>query len=144
MPRDDFIAYLHELLEPAGTVTSRAMFGGWGVYVDGTIIGIVVDGRLYLKADAISEPAFVATGNAPFLYDSPKGPMPMSYWSVPDEALDSADAMAPWVKRAKEAALRKAAAKKPASPAKRKPSAPKPKSLRPAGKPARAPRRKPS
>ena len=129
MPHDDFIAYLHELLAPLGKVTARAMFGGWGVYVDGTIMGIVVDGSLYLKADALTEPQFVATGNAPFMYPSPKGPMPMSYWSVPEEALDSSDAMTPWAKLALDAARRKAAAKKPKLPAKSKGAKPKPTSL---------------
>lgn len=129
MPQDDFIAYLHELLEPAGKVSARAMFGGHGVYVDGIIIGIVVEGRLYLKADALSEPRFVATGNAPFTYPSPKGPMAMSYWSVPEDALDSPEAMASWAKLAMEAARRKAAAKKPKSSAKGKQAKPKPTSL---------------
>lgn len=129
VPHDDFIAYLHELLEPVGKVSARAMFGGWGVYVDGTIMGIVVDGRLYLKADALSEPRFAATGNAPFMVPTPKGPMAMSYWSVPDEALDSSDAMAPWARLALDAARRKAAAKKPNSTAKSKDAKPKPTSL---------------
>ena len=129
MPHDDFIAYLHELLEPVGKVSARAMFGGWGVYVDGTIMGIVVDGRLYLKVDALTEPRFTATGNTPFMYPSPKGPMPMSYWSVPEEALDSSDAMAPWARLALDAARRKAVAKKPKSRATVKDAKPKPASL---------------
>jgi DNA transformation protein len=133
MPHDDFIAYLHELLEPVGRVSERAMFGGWGVYVDGTIIGIVVDGRLYLKADALTEPRFASAGSAPFVYPSANGPMAMSYWSAPDVALDSSEAMAPWARLAKEAAGRKAAAKKPKSSAKGKQAKPKPKSLKGVG-----------
>ena len=129
MSDHDFIAWLHELLEPVGKVSARAMFGGWGVYLDGIIIGIVVEGRLYLKADALTEPEFVATGNAPFTYPSKNGPMTMSYWSVPDEAMDSSEAMRPWAKLAMEAARRKAAAKKPKSSSKDKQAKPKPKSL---------------
>jgi DNA transformation protein len=129
MPHDDFIAYLHELLEPAGKVSARAMFGGWGIYVDGTIIGIVVDRRLYLKVDALSQTRFAATGSAPFMYQSPKGPMAMSYWSIPDDAMDSSEAMAPWARLAKDAAGRKALATKPKSSANREQAKPKPKSL---------------
>ncbi len=129
MPHDDFIAYLHELLEPLGKVASRAMFGGHGVYLDGTIVGIVVEGRLYLKADAATEPEFVATGNAPFMYASAKGPVAMSYWSVPEDALDSSDAMARWARLALEAARRKAAAKKPKAATKSGEARPKPISL---------------
>ena len=129
MSDNDFIAYLHELLEPIGKVSARAMFGGHGVYVDAIIIGIVVEGRLYLKADALTEPQFVATGNAPFTYPSKNGPMTMGYWSVPDEAMDSSEAMRPWAKLAMEAARRKAVAKKSKSSGKGKQAKPKPTSL---------------
>ena len=129
MPHDDFIAYLHELLEPLGKVSARAMFGGWGVYVDGAIMGIVAEGRFYLKVDALSEPNFAAAGSAPFMYPSPKGPMAMSYWSAPDEAMDSADGMKPWARLAMEAARRKAVEKKPKPAPKRKDAKPKPMSL---------------
>lgn len=53
---DGFIEFLHELLEPEGTIATRRMFGGHGVYCDGVFMAIVIDGRLYLKADAESEP----------------------------------------------------------------------------------------
>ncbi len=126
---EDFIAYLHELLEPVGKISARAMFGGWGVYVDGIIIGIVVEGRLYMKADALTESRFIATGNAPFSYPSKNGPVAMSYWSVPEDALDSPEAMALWAKFALEAVRRKASAKKTMPSAKRGEAKPKPKSL---------------
>ncbi len=35
------------------------MFGGHGLYVDGMIVGIVVDDVLYLKTDAETRPRFV-------------------------------------------------------------------------------------
>jgi DNA transformation protein len=112
MKKDDgFIAFLHELLEPLGAVTSRGMFGGHGVYVDGLFIAIVIDGRLYLKVDDETKAAFVAAGSAPFVYEGQKKPIEMSYWNAPEEALDSPDQMRPWAKMAIAAALRKPAVK---------------------------------
>jgi len=108
---DGFIAFLHELLEPLGAVSTRRMFGGHGVYCDGLFIAIVVDGQLYLKVDELTQPAFTAAGCEPFVYTSKGKPVPMSYWNVPEEALDSADSMRPWARRAIEAALRKPVAK---------------------------------
>ena len=143
----DFIAYLHELLDPFGHIHAKAMFGGWGVYLDELIVGIVVDARLYLKTDAQNQAEFAVAGSVPFVYDSANGSMAMSYWSAPDDAMDSADAMAPWLRSAKAAALRKAATK-PAR--KRKPATqPKPKSLKSGAKSAVKPakpasKRKPS
>lgn len=118
MPRSDeaFIAHLRELLDPLGRFGARAMFGGWGVYLDGLIVGIVDEGRLYLKVDAESQPRFAAAGSAPFVYMSKDGPMTMSYWSAPEDALDATEAMASWARLAFEAALRKQAAKAPKKP----------------------------
>ena len=135
MSDKDFIAYLHELLDPFGRMRAKAMFGGWGVYLDEIIVGIVVDGRLYLKTDAENQAEFAAAGCAPFVYNSPNGPMTMSYWSAPDDAMDSSDAMAPWVRSAKSAALRKASTK----PARKRKPTPKPKSLKGAASSAAKP-----
>lgn len=108
MKKDDgFIEFLHELLEPMGSVSTRRMFGGHGVYCDGVFIAIVIDGRLYLKADADTAPAFEAAGSAPFVYESKGAPITMSYWSAPEQALDSPEQMQPWARLAMAAARRK-------------------------------------
>lgn len=104
---DGFTEFLRELLEPLGTVVTRRMFGGHGVYCDGVFIAIVIDGRLFLKVDADTEPAFASAGCAPFVYESKGAPIAMSYWSVPEEALDSPAQMLPWARLAMAAARRK-------------------------------------
>ena len=113
MPRDDaFVDYVLELFAPAGHASARRMFGGHGVYVDGRMCAIVFDGRLFLKVDAATRADFEGAGCAPFVYTGQQAPIEMSYWSVPEAALDSAEAMAPWLARARAAAGRKG--KKPA------------------------------
>ena len=42
---------MRDFLGDISGITSRAMFGGWGVYKDGTIFGIIFDGELYFKVD---------------------------------------------------------------------------------------------
>jgi len=106
-----FLELLRELLEPLGTVATRKMFGGHGVYCDGVFIAIVVAGQLYLKVDEFTQPAFVAAGCEPFVYASKGKAIAMSYWNVPEDALDSAESMRPWAQRAIAAALRKPTAK---------------------------------
>jgi TfoX/Sxy family transcriptional regulator of competence genes len=44
-----FVEFIVEQIEPAGTVTYRKMFGEYGLYVDGKIVGLVCDNRLFLK-----------------------------------------------------------------------------------------------
>ena len=106
-PDEGFLEWLRELLEPNGRVAFKRMFGGHGVYLDGLFVAIVVDGRPYFKVDAETQPAFAAAGCAPFVYDSGGKRVEMSYWSLPESALDSAEDMAPWARRAMAAALRK-------------------------------------
>ena len=64
----DFIAYLQELFADFGEVSARAMFGGYGLYHDGVLIGVVMDDGLYLKVDAETQALFEAEGCAPFVY----------------------------------------------------------------------------
>jgi DNA transformation protein and related proteins len=104
---EGFLDYLHELFADLGPISTRAMFGGHGVYFDGRIVGIVIDEAVYLKVDDATRAAFEAAGCAPFVYSSGGKTVAMSYWSVPAEAMDSAQAFLPWARRAHEAAMRK-------------------------------------
>ena len=75
---------------------------------------IVIDEAIYLKVDDATRAAFEAAGCAPFVYEAKDKAVPMSYWSVPEDALDSPQEFRPWAQRAWEAALRKPKPKKAA------------------------------
>jgi len=109
--RDPFIAHLSELLAPLGAVSARRMFGGWGLYVDGVMIGLVAEETFYLKTDARNRAEFEQAGSAPFVFEGRGRIVETSYWSAPESAMDAADAMRPWAQSALEAARRKPAAK---------------------------------
>jgi DNA transformation protein len=106
---DGFVAWCVELLSPLGTVRAKAMFGGHGLYVDERFVAIVADEVLYLKADALTSPAFAAAGSAPFSYTAGGRTTTMSYWRAPADAMESPGAMLPWGRLALEAATRAAA-----------------------------------
>lgn len=120
--RDEDIAWFCELLAPLGRITARRMFGGAGLYVDDVIVGLEVEGALYLKTDGQTRQIFADAGGAPFVYDGKGKPITMSYWTPPDDAMDSPEAMRPWARLALEASLRSAAAKTPAKKAAKKSS----------------------
>jgi DNA transformation protein len=108
----DFVDYVLELARVAGRASARAMFGGHGVYLDGLIVGIVIDDVLYLKSDDATVEAFEARQLPAFEYVDRHGKRTvMSYRLAPDEVLESPEAMRDWMRLAKEAALRAAAAK---------------------------------
>ncbi|MEO6104707.1 MAG: TfoX/Sxy family protein [Pseudoxanthomonas sp.] len=117
--------HIHDLFSAFAPITTRAMFGGHGVYRDGVIVGIVIDDVLYLKVDEMTRAAFEAAGCTPFMYEAKGKSIPMSYWNVPDEALDSPQDFRPWAQRAWEAALRKPVANaRPKKPAGKKTTKP--------------------
>jgi DNA transformation protein and related proteins len=84
------------------------MFAGAGIYRDGVFFALATsDGGIYLKCDAEIEPRFRAAGSQPFTYGRDKRKITMSYWSLPNEALDDPDAAKEWAELAYQAALRK-------------------------------------
>jgi DNA transformation protein len=104
--RTDFLAQVVERLGPFGTVTVRAVGNGQGIHLDGRLFALVLDGRLWMRADAINQAEFEAAGCEPL--EPPPGKLTtlQGFFSVPDEALDSADALMPWARSAYAAALR--------------------------------------
>ena len=46
------VDYLLEQATGAGAVSAKPMFGEYGVYVDGKMIGLICDDQLYLKPTA--------------------------------------------------------------------------------------------
>lgn len=97
---------IHELFESLGAVTIRRMFGGKGVYHQGLILALEVDGEILLKADQASALRFAGAGARQWVYEGKAKPVAMPYWSIPDPAMDDPDEMAQWVGLAWEAALR--------------------------------------
>ncbi len=101
----EFVETVCERLAPLGQVRTRAMFGGWGIYVDGWFCAIVHRGALYFKADQTSRPDFEAMGLQPFKPFADQ-PMVMSYYDAPAEVFEDQAEMLAWGRKALEAALR--------------------------------------
>ena len=102
---------IHEIFQAFGPVSIRRMFGGQGIYREGVMFALVSQGELYLKADAESEGMFRELGSRPFTYSAKDGRTAvMSYWLMPESALDDADEAAELARAALRAALRAKAA----------------------------------
>ena len=120
--KNELAEHCRELLGNVGEVSVRRMFGGHGFYIDGLFVALIAYERLFLKTDAQSRPRFEAAGSEAFVYDGSGGKqVSVSYFSAPDQAMESPALMQPWARLALEAALRARAAKPPAKP--RKPKA---------------------
>lgn len=108
---NEFAAHSAELLSAVGRVTVRRMFGGYGLYCDGTMFALIADDVLYLKVDDANRSEFERAGERPFVYESKGRRTVMSYYSAPDQALESHELAAPWSRSAYAAALRARASK---------------------------------
>jgi DNA transformation protein len=116
---DPFVLHACELLSCLGPCKAVRMFGGYGLSVDGMNVAIIAWDTLFLKANAETEPQWLAAGGRPFEYMAKGKTQRLRYHTPPDEALESPALMAPWARLALEAAV---AARKPA-PLARKPLA---------------------
>ncbi len=57
---------VQDLLEKESGITSRAMFGGWGIYKNGLIFAINSDGELYFKVGDSNRADFEKVGSHPY------------------------------------------------------------------------------
>jgi DNA transformation protein len=96
-----------ELFSCHGPVGVRRMFGGAGVFADGLMIALVVDGVVYLKADHLTIPQFERERQQPFSYRTKSGTHTLaSYWRMPDRLYDEPEELAGWAAKAMECARR--------------------------------------
>jgi DNA transformation protein len=103
---------IRELFSVFGPVTVRRMFGGAGIYADGTMFALIAGGVIYLKADEQNAPAFERENLPPFTYTTKDGKRGvMSYRRMPDRLYDDPEELAAWARDALAAARRGAARK---------------------------------
>ena len=48
----NFVKFIADQLEDAGLITTRMMFGEYGIYCDGKIVALVCDDQLFVKPTA--------------------------------------------------------------------------------------------
>ena len=109
---NEFVEHLNEVFRLFGAIHSKQMFGGYGIYHQGLMFGLVANDTLYLKTDAVSAPQFSEAGCVPFEYTKNGTTMRMSYASAPIEIFDDPEMARDWASLAYAAALR--SKKKPA------------------------------
>jgi len=102
----EFVEYLHEVFEFFGPITARSMFGGYGIYHEGLMFGLVSNDTLYLKADAENASHFKKEGLGKFEYKKDGKVMSISYYLAPAEILEDRQQAVLWARRSYEAALR--------------------------------------
>lgn len=100
---EEFHEYvMQDVLGHLEGITSKKMFGGFGMYQDGHIFAIITGaGELYFKVDETNQADYEARGSEPFVYTGHKNrkPTPMPYWIIPEEIMEDREAITEWVKK---------------------------------------------
>jgi len=83
----EFVAFVVDQVEPAGSVTARKMFGEYALYARERVVALVCDDRLFLKPTPGGRRLLGTPIEAP--------PFPGGKpWFVVDDALDDPEALA--------------------------------------------------
>ena len=107
---------IRELFSVFGPVNVRRLFGGAGIYADGTMFALLYDGLIYLKAGECNAAAFDLEALEPFTYTTKDGQRGItSYRRMPDRLYDDPHELAEWARNALSAALQGRARKNRAS-----------------------------
>ena len=93
-----FLDYVLDQLGELGPVSSRAMFGGNGIYLGGQFFAVAYRDRLYFRTDDTTRPEYERSGSEPF---QPNERQTLkTYWEVPAEVLDDRDQLVEWARDA--------------------------------------------
>jgi DNA transformation protein len=100
----DYIVY--DILEGVSSITSRRMFGGWGIYKDGVFFALIAGDELYFKASDMTLQKYKNADSRPFTYSKKDKMVSLSYWLVGEEILENKETLMEWVEEAVEAQKR--------------------------------------
>ena len=112
--------FIRDLFAQFGPVTVKRMFSGAGIFADGLMFGLIVDGAIHLKVDETNIADFEREGSRPFTYTRGKSSgrptrHALPYWRLPERLYDDPDELAVWAGRAFAIAERKKLAPRIAS-----------------------------
>lgn len=104
--KNEFLLALHDIFAEFGPITSKRMFGGYGIYHQKIMFALVADNVLYLKTDAQNVEMFTNLQLGPFEYPKNGKMVKMSYYQAPEAVFEHTETAAEWAKLAFAAAMR--------------------------------------
>ena len=99
---EEQIAFVRDLFADVGPLTTRKMFGGLGIYTEGTIFALLMsDGTLRLKGAGEMIGTLNEAGWSQWTYTRKDGAISsMPYWTLPESLLDDPAEACIWAQRA--------------------------------------------
>jgi DNA transformation protein len=106
-----YLAYILEQLEALGSVRSRRMFGGVGLYMGDLFFSIIDDDTVFFKADGSNSGDYLARHMPRFMPFPDRPEAVMAYYQVPADVLEDSELLVAWARKAVAVALVSRAAK---------------------------------
>ena len=99
-----FLEFVLDQLQQGGPITSRRMFGGYGLYLGTAFFAIIFKERLYFKTDEKTRPLYEERDMKPFR-PSEKQTL-KNYYEVPADVIEDRSELASWASKAASAGRR--------------------------------------
>jgi DNA transformation protein len=109
--KSSLASYVAEQLAPLGRISSRAIFGGVGVFIDERLLAIVMGEKLYLHTDKSNLDDYVARGMPQFKPYPNAFDLTTDHHEVPQDVVNDVEQLKAWGERALNAAIESARAK---------------------------------
>jgi DNA transformation protein len=109
----DYLNYVLEQLARVRGLSSRRMFGGYGLYSDGAFFGLIDDDTLFFKTGESNREEYESRGMKRFMPYPDQNPSGggMGYHEVPADVLEDAEQLSAWARKSVEIAVSRAAAR---------------------------------
>jgi|SRR5208283_887069 len=86
-----FMNHMIDLLSPVEELTSKPMFGGYGIFQAGAMFGFISGATLYFKVDDSNRAVYEAAGSTPY--------KPMPYYEIPGDVLENQGKLLEWANK---------------------------------------------
>jgi DNA transformation protein len=103
---NEFVEFLLAQMQALGPLSAKAMFGGYGAYIDDLMFALVADDVLYFKTNADNLPEYEQRSLPAFSYQRNGKSFNMPYHEAPAEVLNDTEIMQHWASMAIAAALK--------------------------------------
>lgn len=85
----EYLNFIMDKLSPIGGIRSRAMFGGYGIFYEGSMFALIAEDTLYFKVNESNRAMYKKAQSRPF-------PHGISYWEVPTEVIEENSKLLDW------------------------------------------------
>jgi DNA transformation protein len=106
-----FLAYILEQLHALGSLRSRRMFGGVGLYSGDLFFGLIDDDTVFFKADPSNSADYIARNMPRFMPFPDRPDAVMAYYQVPADIIEDSESLVSWARKSVAVALASHAAK---------------------------------